>query len=124
MWLISTCAVQIHIAAPPPNVANTTNCYTELHKWTLPAPHVHTVRYTRLSLYIACVFFGKLWFQWLCFFLNSLALDYARRLQMHFLTTHCSICHTLRTMGLFYVPLQQDQFIKHRMVWNAYRYVL
>lgn len=27
--LISTCALQTRIAAPPPNVANTTNCYTE-----------------------------------------------------------------------------------------------
>ncbi len=35
----STHAAQITIAAPPPpNVAETTNCHTELHEWTLPEP--------------------------------------------------------------------------------------
>lgn len=113
MWLILTCAVQIHIAAPPQNVANTTNCYTELHNWTMPVPHVHTLRYTLFSLYIAYVFFGKLWFQWLCFFKLTQALHYVGNLQMHFLSMHCSFCHTLKTRWVFpYITSHQDQFIK------------
>lgn len=41
-YVPTTCAGQIWTTAPPPNVANTTNYYTELlPHWTLPAPHVH-----------------------------------------------------------------------------------
>lgn len=59
---MSTCAGQIHIAEPPPNVANTTNCYTELHNWTLPAPHAHTPKHTLSSFYVSEAFLGEFWF--------------------------------------------------------------
>lgn len=33
-------------------MANTTNCYSEVHNWTLPVPHIHTLKNTLLSFYI------------------------------------------------------------------------
>lgn len=96
--LISTRAVQTHTAAPPPNVADTTNCYTELHNWTSPVPHEHTLSHTLtctlLSLHITEVF--------LSFFKK---LNHTRQhLQIHFLVMHRSFRHAGR-LGLSHAAL-------------------